>query len=92
MPSGVITLTAVAKRTETLVVACSQCDRAERYRLAALIARHGPALGIPALLVMLSVDCPKRKSVRFYDLWGVHCDHCGGHCPELPALFNMPPA
>jgi hypothetical protein len=45
-----------------------------------LIARHGAAFGIPALLRLLSKDCPKRKSITVYDL-------CGVHCPQLPSFF-----
>ena len=67
-----------------LNVACSRCDRAGRYKLDVLIARHGPNFGIPMLLRKLASDCPKRKSVSAYDL-------CGIHCPELSALFlNRP--
>jgi hypothetical protein len=58
----------------------SRCERAGRYRLDTLIARHGPDFGIPALLNKLSADCPKRASVSAYDV-------CGVRCRELPALF-----
>jgi len=75
--SGSITLGAVAARTPVLIVACSRCDRAGRYRLDRLIARHGAGFGIPRLLVD---DCQKRASVDAYD-------RCGVHCPELPSLF-----
>jgi hypothetical protein len=61
-------------------VACSRCERAGRYSLGTLIARHGTDFGIPALLRLLSDDGPKRKSVSAYDL-------CGVHCPDLAALF-----
>src|ERR1700675_2331863 len=44
------------------------CERAGRYRLEALIARHGPAFGIPDLLRVLSEFAPKRASVSAYDL------------------------
>jgi hypothetical protein len=80
MADGSITLGDVAERTAVLAVACSRCERAGRYNLDTLIARHGVGFGIPALLRMLSDDCPKRKSVSAYDL-------CGIHCPELPSLF-----
>jgi hypothetical protein len=80
MASGSITLEQVAGHTAVLAVACSRCDRAGRYHLDALIARHGPGFGIPALLHVLSDDCPKRKSISAYDL-------CGVHCPDLTALF-----
>ena len=80
MSSGSLTLAAVAERTAVLAVACTRCDRAGRYRLDALIQRHGPAFSVPELLQVLSADCPKRASISAYDL-------CGVHCPELPALF-----
>ena len=60
--SGSITLGEVADRTAVLAVACSRCERAGRYRLDALIARHGPAFGIPDLLRVLSEDCPKART------------------------------
>jgi hypothetical protein len=82
--SGSITLGAVAERTAVLAVACSRCERAGRYNLETLIARHGPNFGISMLLRKLAADCPKRKSVSAYDL-------CGVHCPELSALFLKPP-
>jgi hypothetical protein len=80
MTSGSISLADVAAKIATLAVACSRCDRAGRYRLDTLIARHGMDCGLPMLLGLLSADCPKRASVSAYDL-------CGIHCPELPALF-----
>jgi hypothetical protein len=81
MPSGSITLEQVAARTAALAVACTRCDRADRYNLGALIAEHGPWFGIPALLRLLSADCPKRNLTNAYDL-------CGVHCPDLSTLFR----
>ena len=81
MPGGSITLDQVAAHMPVLVVACSRCDRAGRYNLDTLIARHGPGFGIPALLHVLSEDCPKRQSLSAYDL-------CGVHCPDLPTYFR----
>ena len=78
--TGSITLADVAARTDVLVVACTRCERAGKYRLDTLIINHGRRFGIPALLRTLSADCPKRLSVSAYDL-------CGVHCPELSALF-----
>jgi hypothetical protein len=78
--TGAITLADVAARTDALVVACTRCDRAGRYSLDTLIINHGRRFGIPALLVKLSANCPKRLSVSGYDM-------CGIHAPELPALF-----
>jgi hypothetical protein len=78
--SGSITLGEAAEHTAVLTVACTRCDRAGRYNLDTLIARHGTDFGIPDLLRLLSEDCPKRKSITVYDL-------CGVHCPELPTFF-----
>jgi hypothetical protein len=77
---GFITLGEVAEHTAVLAVACTRCERAGRYNLDTLIRRHGKGFGIPRLLRLLSADCPKRKSIRVYDL-------CGVHCPELPRFF-----
>jgi hypothetical protein len=52
--SGSITLGEVAERTAVLAVACSRCERAGRYNLDTLIARHGEGFGIPELLRLLS--------------------------------------
>jgi hypothetical protein len=81
MAGGSITLEQVAGHTPILAVACSRCDRAGRYNLDTLIARHGPKFGVPELLSLLSKDCPKRQSLSAYDL-------CGVHCPELPTYFR----
>ena len=70
----------VAGKTDTLVIAYSRCDRAGRYPVAALIKQHGPKHTIPALLRMLSAECPKHTSLAaIYDT-------CGLHCPELPGF------
>jgi len=81
MAGGSITLDQVAAHVAVLAVACSRCDRAGRYNLDTLIARHGANLGIPELLNLLSEDCPKRQSLSAYDL-------CGVHCPDLPTFFH----
>jgi hypothetical protein len=83
MPSGSITLLAVAARTDVLAVACSRCKRTGRYPLDRLITRHGSAFGLPMLLRLLSQDCPKQQSISMSNL-------CGIFCPELSALFNVP--
>jgi hypothetical protein len=81
MASGSITLGQVSAHAAVLAVACSRCDRAGRYPLDTLIARHGPGFGIPELLRLLSDDCPKRRSLSAYDL-------CGVHCPDLSTFFR----
>ena len=77
MSEGSITLGQAAEHTAVLTVACTRCERAGRYNLDTLIARHGEGFSIPKLLRLLSKDCVKRASVSAYDL-------CGVHCPELP--------
>jgi hypothetical protein len=77
---GSITLGDVGEHTTVLTVACSRCERAGRYRLDTLITRHGADFDVPALLRVLSADCPKRESLSAYEL-------CGIRCPELPAFF-----
>jgi hypothetical protein len=77
---GSFTLAQVAARTDVLAVACSRCERAERYPLAALIERYGRIFTVPMLLDELLKDCPKRGSTL-----------CGLCCPELPALFIEKP-
>jgi hypothetical protein len=81
MADGSISLAEVAANTEVLAVACSRCNRAGRYRLDTLIARHGGDFDIPELLRLLSGDCLKRNSLSAYDL-------CGIHCPELSTFFG----
>jgi hypothetical protein len=80
MSGGSITLGDVAARTDTLVVACTRCERAGRYSLHTLIKRYNRRLGVPTLLAKLSADCPKKQSTWAYDL-------CGAYCPDLPRLF-----
>jgi hypothetical protein len=48
---------------EVVRILCDHCDRAGRYRREALIARFGPAAGLPDTLWTLSVDCPRRGSI-----------------------------
>ena len=62
MSRGSITLGDVGEHTTVLAVACTRCERAGRYNLDALIARHGFGFGVPKLLHLLSADCPKRAS------------------------------
>lgn len=81
MPStGPITLGQVAKRAASLGISCSRCERAERFNLGVLIARHGRNFDIPRLLELLSTDCPTQASRSARNL-------CGIHAPELPRLF-----
>jgi hypothetical protein len=58
---GSITLGDVAEHTAELAVVCSRCERAGRYNLDTLIARHGEGFGIPKLLRLLSKRSPKAR-------------------------------
>jgi hypothetical protein len=78
MSSGSITLIDVAARTGVLVVACTRCERQGRYGLTTLISSYGRGYGVPAVLVKLSDDCPRRKSVS---------GDCGIYCPRLADLL-----
>ena len=59
--AGSLTLRDVAAETDTLVVACSRCDRAGRYPVATLIEKHGRSFPIPTLLRTLAADCPSTR-------------------------------
>ena len=69
---------ALAARTDTLQIACTECDRVGRYPLDTLIQRYGSGVRIPDLLRVLSAGCPMRESVSPYAL-------CGCHVSELSA-------
>ena len=74
-----ITLGAVEARIAVLVVACTQCSRSGRYRIATLIEQHGAGCAIPDLRRVLASGCPKRGDAHGgCDVW----------FPELPALFR----
>jgi hypothetical protein len=76
---GSIMLGAVMARTAILAVACTQCSRSGRYRVATLIDQQGAGCAIPELRRVLVSDCPKRGDAHGgCDVW----------FPELPALFR----
>jgi hypothetical protein len=78
--AGSLALSDILEKTDTLVTACSRCNRAGRYPMTILIKQHGATYTVPLLLRDLSADCVKRGTVDQHDL-------CGVHCPDLPALF-----
>jgi hypothetical protein len=80
MTESALRLGQVAERTAMLDVTCHRCDRRGRLSTAALLGEHGPDMPMPALLVVLTSDCPRRKSGSLYRA-------CGAHFPQLPALF-----
>jgi hypothetical protein len=68
----VLSLADLAARTDTLQIACTECDRVGRYPLDTLIQRYGSGVRIPDLLRVLSAGCPMRESVSPYALCGCH--------------------
>ena len=56
---------------------CARCSRAGRYRLTSLIARSGPAAGLPEVLETLAADCPRRTGPRRWS------EPCGARYPDL---------
>jgi hypothetical protein len=73
------------RRAAVLSVACSRCERAGRYNIATLIETYGVRCSVPDMLRSLSAACPKRSAQ------GSIYDQCGAYCPDLPALFQVPP-
>jgi len=55
---------------------CRHCPRAGWYTLDGLIARFGPAAGVPEVLAALSAGCPRRQD------WRTH-GPCGAGFPDL---------
>jgi hypothetical protein len=51
MSAGSITLGEAAEHTAVLTVGCTRCDRAGKYRLETLIARHGETLAFRSCCV-----------------------------------------
>jgi hypothetical protein len=58
-------------------IECQYCDRTERYGLAWLVRRFGPAAALPEVLAALSDDCPRR-----------HTEPCGAAFPDLSARLR----
>ena len=78
--SDVHTLAEIAALTSMLTVACSRCERRGRYRLDALIARHGADAPVRVIVPELTADCPQRESA-------VLAERCDILFPELRKLF-----
>jgi hypothetical protein len=64
MISGSITLTDVAARTRSLIVACPRCNRAESYNVAELIRHYGRRRSIPDLLLVIFRKLPPKVNRR----------------------------
>jgi len=80
MEANVRTLGGIATRAGILAVACSRRERRGRYRLDALIARHGAKAGV-------ACHCPGTDGrVRVSGVCGV-VERCDVLFPELWTLF-----
>jgi hypothetical protein len=64
MPNGSITLGDVAARASHFEVACSRCERRERYHLARLVAALGADFRMTDLGSELA-NCPRRERRRY---------------------------
>jgi hypothetical protein len=82
--SGSILLGDVASGTETIEIACRACPRHGVLRTDRLLADHGKAMPMPALLRLLAGDCPRLTATNLYE-------RCDVHSPTLSALFMPPP-
>lgn len=80
--SGAILFGDLDGRLDTLRVACRKCDRAGRYGVAGLIARHGPNAKLVDWKAELTADCPRQQaaSINIMDL-------CGAYFPDLTDVF-----
>jgi hypothetical protein len=61
---GSIALGDVAEHTTVRAVVCSRCERAGRYNLDTLIARHGFGFGVPKLHTRVRFPSPAPVSAR----------------------------
>ena len=62
--------------TTVVRIDCRYCDLTERYGLAGLVRRFGPAAGLSDVLEALSADCPRRQN------WH-STGPCGAGFPDL---------
>ena len=69
----------VAARLASIDVACHRCSRRGRLRTGRLVAEHGTAISVPALLRIIAADCPRMRAAQMHDV-------CGVHLPELSGL------
>lgn len=69
----------IAARTPMLAVVCSRCERRGRYRLDALIGRHGAAARVRIIVPALTTNCPRRDSPTLME-------RCDVLFPDLVAL------
>lgn len=58
MALGVVPLASLD--VDRLDVRCTRCSRRGRYRVAALLVKHGADIGLRALASLLAVDCQQR--------------------------------
>jgi hypothetical protein len=75
-PPGVAAVLLRDFPAEVVRIDCRYCERAGRYRLAALVQQFGPAAVLPEVLAALSADCPRRAD------WCI-TRPCGAGFPDL---------
>jgi hypothetical protein len=78
--TDVRTLGEIEARRSMLTVACSRCERRGRYRLDALIGRHGAHASARVTVPELTADCTQWRSAALMEL-------CDILFPGLRALF-----
>ena len=61
--NGAVTLGDIAGKVAMLEAACSRCERRGRYRVARLIAEHGPDMSLPELRFIIAADCPRMETI-----------------------------
>jgi hypothetical protein len=72
--SGAVMLSDIAGGITMLKVACSQCERRGRLRVARLIAQHGADMGLPELRSIIHERC------------GVHDPQLGAAAPDASMI------
>jgi hypothetical protein len=82
MPAGgSILLGDVAPHLASVDIACNFCPRRGKANVGRLLTEHGPHMPIPALLRLLSADCPRRLAARI-------AEPCGANLPGLVDVFG----
>jgi hypothetical protein len=76
---GSVTFGDLIGQLDTLRVTCDECGRAGHYRVANLVAGHGPDGRLTDWLHALTEDCPRKNAPGL-------SDPCGARMPDLLKL------